>query len=73
VKAVNPKPMGIKTASSPKKYIKVMKNTLLFSLKIEAKYVGSKTVMQQGANKAAIPAKNAAINDALTSKSMLLW
>ena len=39
---------------------------------MEAKYVGRRTVIQQGAKRAATPATNAAINDALNSNSMLL-
>ena len=40
-------------------------------LNMDAKYVGKRTVMQQGANKAATPAKNAAMKDALTNNSMI--
>jgi len=39
-------------------------------LKIDAKYVGRRTVTQQGANKAATPAKKEAINDALINNSI---
>ena len=42
-------------------------------LNIEAKYVGKSTVTQQGAKSAATPAKNAAINDALTNNSIFIW
>ncbi len=70
VRAVAPKPIGINTARSPRKYIKVIKKTVHFSLKIEAKYVGSNTVIQQGAKRAAMPAKYAATSDALTRRSI---
>lgn len=43
------------------------------SLKIEAKYVGKSTVTQHGAKRAATPAKNDAINDALAKSSMLIY
>jgi hypothetical protein len=44
--------------------MKVIATTLLRSLKIEPRYDGSKTDMQHGAKRAAIPAMNAVINDA---------
>src|SRR3989344_2347675 len=57
-------PSGRNTARRPKKNTNVIRNTFRFSLKIEPKYDGNKTVMQQGANSAAIPAINAVISDA---------
>ena len=39
---------------------------------MEAKYDGKSTVMQHGAKRAAIPATNAAIIDALKSNSIIL-
>ena len=62
--------MGRKIDKIPRKYMKVIKNTVAFCLKIEAKYVGSRIVIQQGAKSAAIPAKNEAINDALIKRSI---
>ena len=44
--------------------MKVMRKTLYLSLKIEARYDGKSTVIQQGANRAAIPAMKAEIIDA---------
>src|SRR3989337_1637429 len=62
--------MGRNTASIPRKNTKVMRNTLYRSLKIEAKYAGKRTVMQQGAKRAASPAMNAAMSDPLISNSI---
>ena len=39
---------------------------------MEPRYDGNKTVMQQGANSAAIPATNAVTRDAMISVSMLV-
>ncbi|OGF51749.1 hypothetical protein A3I27_03700 [Candidatus Giovannonibacteria bacterium RIFCSPLOWO2_02_FULL_43_11b] len=63
-------PSGRNTARRPRKNIKVIKNTFRFSLKIEPKYDGNKTVIQQGANSAAIPAINAVMSDAIINVSM---
>ncbi|KKR57716.1 MAG: hypothetical protein UU05_C0024G0014 [Candidatus Curtissbacteria bacterium GW2011_GWA1_40_47] len=52
--------------------MKVIKNIVERCLKIEAKYVGRRTVTQQGANRAATPAKKEAINDALIKSSIIL-
>jgi len=41
-------------------------------LNMDAKYVGRRTVTQQGAKSAAIPAKKEAINDALIRSSIIL-
>src|SRR3989338_6971957 len=65
-----PSPIGRKTARSPRKKTEVMSMTVLFCLKIEPKYAGSSTPMQQGANNAAIPAIKAVINAAKIRISM---
>jgi len=65
-------PSGRNTARRPKKNTNVIRNTFRFSLKIEPKYDGSKTVMQQGANSAAIPAINAVISDAIINVSIFI-
>lgn len=44
---------------------------VVFCLKTDAKYEGKSTVIQQGAKRAATPAKNEAINDALISRSII--
>ena len=67
-----PNPSGRNTANRPRKNTKVIKITVLFSLKIEPRYDGNKTVMQQGANNAAIPATNAVISDAMINVSMII-
>jgi hypothetical protein len=51
-----PRPIGKNTVKIPRKKINVIKKTLYLSLKIEARYDGKSTVMQQGANSAATPA-----------------
>ena len=51
--------------------MKVIKNTVDRCLNIDAKQVGKRTVTQQGANRAATPAKNEAMKDALTNNSMI--
>ena len=48
----------------------VIKKIVDLCLNIEAKYVGRRTVTQQGAKRAATPAKNEAINDALIKSSI---
>ena len=48
----------------------VIKNTVDRCLNIDAKYVGRSTVTQQGANRAATPAKNEAMKDALINNSI---
>lgn len=53
--------------------MKVIRKTVDRCLNIDAKYVGKRTVTQQGANRAATPAKNEAINDALTSNSIIFY
>ncbi len=59
-----PSPMGIRTTAIPKKKIMVIFNICFFSRNAEARYAGSKMVIQHGANKATIPAKNDATIDA---------
>lgn len=54
---------GIKVTKIPAPKIRVINRTFSFSLKTLPRYAGSKKVMQQGANKATIPATNAAIKD----------
>ena len=62
--AEKPSPIGKKTVAIPKKNTNVIMRTLRFSRKIDPKYDGSKTEIQHGANKAAMPAIKAVINDA---------
>ena len=52
--------------------MKVIRKIVDRCLNMDAKYVGKRTVTQQGANRAATPAKNEAINDALISNSIIL-
>src|SRR3990167_11357092 len=49
----------------------VIKKIVDLCLNIEAKYVGRRTVTQQGAKRAATPAKKEAIKDALINNSIL--
>ena len=51
--------------------MKVIRKTVDRCLNMDAKYVGRRTVTQQGANKAATPAKNEAINEALINRSIV--
>ncbi|OGF69092.1 hypothetical protein A3H65_00665 [Candidatus Giovannonibacteria bacterium RIFCSPLOWO2_02_FULL_45_14] len=64
--------MGKNTARSPRKNTDVIRNTFLLSLKIEPRYDGNKTVMQHGANSAAIPAINAVMSDAMINVSIFI-
>src|SRR3989344_4282104 len=57
--------MGRNTAKMPSAKTPVSASTLVRSLKIVPRYEGSKNPMQQGANKANIPAMNAVRRDAL--------
>src|SRR3989338_5450842 len=71
-KLAAPMPSGKNTVKRPRKNTKVIKRTFRFSLKIEPRYDGSKTVMQQGANNAATPATNAVMSDAIINVSIYL-
>ncbi|OGN09840.1 MAG: hypothetical protein A3C64_01455 [Candidatus Yanofskybacteria bacterium RIFCSPHIGHO2_02_FULL_41_12] len=71
-KLAAPKPSGKNTAKRPKKKTNVISITARFSLKIEPRYDGRRTVMQQGANSAAIPATNAVTSDAIINISMIV-
>ena len=50
----------------------VMRNTFRLVRKIEPKYAGRSTVTQHGANKAAMPAINAAMSDVLIIVSIAI-
>ena len=63
----NPRPRGRNTASNPRKNTSVIPTTVLFWRKMEPRYAGSRTVMQHGANNAAVPAMKAAMRDAKRS------
>src|SRR3989344_6542654 len=58
-----PNTAGIRTTKIPAPNTNVMSSTRFLSLNTDPKYAGSKNVIQQGANNATIPAKNAAIRE----------
>ena len=67
-----PRPKGKNTVKIPRKKMKVIRKTLYFSRKIEARYDGKSTVIQQGANNAATPAMKAETIEAPSNKFIYL-